>query len=183
MKENFTLNKYSLTLIVVILFSAIFIVGNNYSGMMQKKISKNDNVIGNPINEQLNKSFDIDSQNTLKRLKKDYPNSFGGLFIDENSILTLCIVKGEKTLNIQELESAGFHIKYVEYPIKHLYSIIDNLTPKMERLKITSLELDEKNNRVNIYFKNLSSKKIANVKKYVESNAVNFKESLGEITY
>jgi hypothetical protein len=90
----------------------------------------------------------------------DFPDNYGGSFIDSNGILNIEIIGNTSTSNVNFDNITGLSkINYIQVknPIKELYRIFFNLSDNMVNCNIISVNLDQINNIVDVGLSDLKT--------------------------
>ena len=119
-------------------------------------------------------------------INKEYPDNFGGSYIDKEGNLNINIV-GEDANDIKALLKSD-KVKYhkVKYSKNYLEELVDKLNKcaieHPDEFGIEQVVLSESNNKIIVYLRNMSDNEINAVKKIVDSPAIEFAKSLGRVT-
>jgi len=135
--------------------------------------------------KQLTPKVEKDNYNdpVISQLENDYISEYGGVYLDAEGILNVNIVGEAK--NIKNLLKDS-NVKYhnVKYTKKQLSEINNSLCDRLIELGISAMELDQANNKVIVYLENPDdTKKIDNIKKIIDSPAIEYKKFESEIKY
>lgn len=131
------------------------------------------------VKDQSNPSKNIQFNNT-------YASEYGGAYIDEKGTLNVNIVGDGPNIKklIESANTKTINIKYhsVKYSLQNLKDMDNSLCDRLVELGIKALEVDEKNNKLIIYLKDLQdAQKIENIKKIIDSPAIEYQKMDGEI--
>ncbi len=154
---------------VIIICGAVFAFSIGY----KSKATNIDNL------EEVNQAENLEIYQKLTQELSE--NEYGGGYIDDEGFLNVNIV-GNNAQKAKEL-TKGKQVKYhtVKYSLSDLKEIINTLNTKYYQLGIKRIELDEKNNKVNVYLDSLEESKINSIKNIVDSEAVEIKKIESEI--
>lgn len=154
---------------VIIICGAVFA----FSIVYKSKATNIDNA------EEVNQAEKLESYQKLTQKLSE--NEYGGGYIDDEGFLNVNIV-GNNAEKVKEL-TKGEQVKYhqVKYSLSDLKDIINTLNTKYYQLGIKRIELDEKNNKVNVYLDSLEESKINSIKNIVDSEAIEIKKIESEI--
>jgi uncharacterized protein YehS (DUF1456 family) len=132
--------------------------------------------------------FNIIKEHYKNKYGKENAANYAGAYLDEEGNLNINLVddtnvSGDSDSDLKSLvkdDSVKYH--KVKYSYDHLNGIISKLNNKMIDLDINAIELDEQNNKIYIYLKDLSEIKTSNIKKLINSSAVEFKQQNPNLT-
>lgn len=119
----------------------------------------------------------------IKQLKNNYKDIYAGGYLDDESYFNANFIEGANTEDIEELKSNKVRIHYVKFSLIELERIIEALNKIIKDLGIAAVELDEKENKVYVYFENMDDTKINKVKGIIDSPAIEFREQTLKIQY
>ncbi|WBW97502.1 hypothetical protein [Oceanirhabdus sp. W0125-5] len=117
----------------------------------------------------------------LDKLKNEYIDIFAGYYIDDEGKSNLNFVKGADITEIKDSIRDAININYVKFSLNYLEEIIELLNDKMTELDIAVIELNQKENRVVVYLKDVEETKINKIKAIIDSSAIEFKEMIGKL--
>lgn len=91
--------------------------------------------------------------NIIEIFSRTYLDSYAGCFYDGNNTLHINLVNGTEVRNIMEFNNMKFEYVFVEFSLKQLQETLEKVKGIMEELEISTVELNEKDNKVIIYTK------------------------------
>lgn len=116
----------------------------------------------------------FDDKSNLE-LQKKYLNEYGGSYLDEKGILNINILHGGRNIKkIIQNQNVKYHdVKFTYMYLKEIYNM---LSEQMKDLNIYVVELDERNNKVIIYLKDLEDSQ--EIDKFISDlNAIEYKKA------
>lgn len=101
----------------------------------------------------------------IENVQDNYPDNYGGAYIDSNGILNINIVGDDS--NIKKDSNVIYH--KVKFSLKDLNKAVDKLGKQMQTLGIGALGCDEEKNRVVVWLSNLDDQTIDLIKSNVDN--------------
>lgn len=159
-------NKTVLMIFLVVIFFCLFIVFF---------LNKTNN-----INNHSNNNNDVTENNQpisnlIVNLKLEHKNIYAGAYLDEQGVLNINLIKKDNYREVEKIVVKEARVHYVDFTLEELDSIINTLNNKMLELEIKRIELDEKDNRIYIYFDNDDQYKKNKVKAFINSPTIEFR--------
>ncbi len=123
--------------------------------------------------------------------ESDYPDYFGGIYLDENFDIVLVIVDDTpekfRSMAEEKVKSVKLHLQKGDFSLNELKKIQEklddffrNTAPKSIRENLISAGLDEKANRIYVEMKDISPVKINEFKEaFMDSPAIIFRQGSG----
>ncbi|MDR3601602.1 MAG: hypothetical protein P4L49_14165 [Desulfosporosinus sp.] len=149
-------------------------------------LSKQDDA--NMVVNQIRPKVVKDESNLSKNIQfnNTYASEYGGAYIDEEGTLNVNIVGDGQNIKklIESANTKAININYhsIKYSLQNLKDMDNSLCDRLVELGIKALEVDEKNNKLIIYLKDLQdTQKIQNIKKIIDSPAIEYQKMEGEI--
>lgn len=167
--------------IIVIVLLAMVVGGMYYFSSSSKE--------HRPEAEAAEVATDYDDSNQLARdhesldvgrLGPDY----GGAYRDENGALIIGTVS--MTDELLEFAAHGhpndkIQYRLVENSMIELMETMDTLNPLMAELNISSLQLDERSNKINVYIKEMTEEKMNAIAEQVNAKTIQFHEQILDV--
>ena len=127
----------------------------------------------------------------------EYPNFFGGVYIDENGNLVILIFSAHGDTSVEALMDAfsmeGVSFRFVAFPVSYLESLNEKLIEIIPPFgissciyteNITSWGIDDRANRVFVGLEILNDEKIAGFREHVhDSLAISFRQEGRTVLY
>lgn len=106
----------------------------------------------------------------------EYDQFYAGAFIDDEGRLHVNVVEGTDAEEVIGSKYRNAIIHYVKFSLKDLENIYEVLSDKMIELGISSIAVNEKENKVDVYINELDETNINRIKEVIDSPAIVFKE-------
>jgi hypothetical protein len=109
------------------------------------------------------------------------PDYYAGSYFDTEGNLVFNLVNNDGgeikgLFQKNNLDLTNIRFKKVNYSLTYLEKIIEKLNKNMLELAVTAIELDEENNKINVYVDSLSDVKTNTIRKVFSTPAIEFKK-------
>lgn len=143
------------TLLAINIFFLVFIMPLNvmndqkqsYAALEIKQYFENVNISVEIFEEQISLYTHITKTEYGEEIL--YDDVYSGAFIDDDGILNICLVNGSEASALMD-ERIRFTSQ--EFSLNYLMEIYDNLISIMEDYSISEVNIDERENKVNIMY-------------------------------